>query len=151
MDLNQQNIIRQGIEIQFRHNLYKDIKFPFLQSIGINHLLKGFQNDEVGFVGVLHMWWVNEDNGIHYLDPKKSAIKIKGIWKSEWLDTNQEAIEIIQKIQNDSIIDTNKLIEVFNNDMKNRMDKKVQKEIEEQLKTRSGMKEKEEEKKILWN
>ena len=97
------------------------------------------------------MWWVNEDNGIHYLDPKKSAIKIKGIWKSEWLDTNQEAIEIIQKIQNDSIIDTNKLIEVFNNDMKNRMDKKVQKEIEEQLKTRSGMKEKEEEKKILWN
>ena len=63
MDLNQQNIIRQGIEIQFRHNLYKDIKFPFLQSIGIKHLLQGFQNEEVGFGGVLHMWWVNEDNG----------------------------------------------------------------------------------------
>ena len=150
MDLNQQNIIRQGIEIQFRHNLYKDIKFPFLQSIGIKHLLQGFQNEEVGFVGVLHMWWVNEDNGIDYLDPKKSAIKIKGIWKSEWLNTNQEAIEIIQKIQNDSVIDTNKLIEVFNNDMKKRVNNKVQKEIEEQLKTKLEM-EKEEEKKILWN
>ena len=93
--------IRTGLEMQFRYKFYQDVTFPYLQSMGIKDVFQGFGNDDEGFIGMLHLWWVNEDNGIVYDNPRKCPVQIKGVWKSEWLNHPQEAIAVAQKIQDE--------------------------------------------------
>ena len=90
-ELNLQQL-RYNLETQFRSNFYQDPKFPYLHSLGIKDLFQSFECDqaEIGFVGILHMWWTNEDNNIIYDTP--STIKPKGIWLSEWLDSSEDGI-----------------------------------------------------------
>ena len=59
-------------EVQFRYKLYNDIKFPYLQSLVSRHFTI-FWNEEVGFIGVLHLKWFNEDNNIVYDNPKNGS------------------------------------------------------------------------------
>ena len=86
--------LRHAMEVQFRYKFYNDVQFPYLQSLGIRNVLQGFGNEDVGFIGILHLWWVNEDNGIVYDNPRKSSVPIKGVWKSEWLDHPHDALAI---------------------------------------------------------
>jgi hypothetical protein len=120
---------RQAMEVQFRHQLYNSITFPFLRSLGILHIMQGFGNEEVGFIGVLHLWWVNEDNGIIYDNPRPSPVKIIGMWKSNWLDDPAEAIEVAHKINEIKPYDEGKLIEAQQNFLKAQMEKDIQKNI----------------------
>jgi peptide subunit release factor RF-3 len=96
--------LRDSLETQFRLNFYQDPKFPYLHSVGIKDVFQSFESnqDNVGFIGVLHLWWVNEDNNIVY--DKPTAIKPKGVWHSEWLESAEEGIERAQSLMNQNKI-----------------------------------------------
>ncbi len=153
-----QGELRHAMEVQFRYKFYQDVQFPYLQSLGIRNVLQGFGNDEVGFIGILHLWWVNEDNGIVYDNPRKCPVQIKGVWKSEWLNHPQEAIAVAQKIQDEKPYNENKLIEIQQNYIKQMTEKRAQKEIMRQIQEKQELErpveedvEEEAKKVVLWN
>ncbi len=139
--------LRYAMEIQFRHRFYNDQHFPFLQSMGIKNVLQAFGNEEMGFIGVLHLWWVNEDSNIHYDNPKKWPVKIKGVWKAEWFDTAQEGMAVAQKVEEErnKVYNSHKMIEVHQAYARSVMEKQTRQQIKEQIDNL------ELEKKILWN
>ena len=113
MNDKERKLLQQAMEIQFRHKLYCDIKFPYLQSLGIKDIVQGFGNEEIGFIGVLHLRWVNEDNNIVYDKPKEWPVIVKGVWKSTWYNTPEIGKKIAEEIQNRSIIDIEKVMEII--------------------------------------
>ena len=113
MDDKERKLLQQAMEIQFRHKLYCDIKFPYLQSLGIKDIVQGFGNEEIGFIGVLHLRWVNEDNNIVYDKPKEWPVKVNGVWKSTWYNTPEIGKKIAEEIQRQSIIDIEKVMEII--------------------------------------
>ena len=147
-----QGELRHAMEVQFRHKFYQDVQFPYLQSLGIKHVLQGFGNEDVGFIGILHLWWVNEDNNIVYDNPRQCPVQIKGIWKSEWLNHPQEAIAVAQKIQDEKPYNETKLVEIQQNHMKLIAEKQAQKEIMRQIQEKQEQEwSEEQEKPILLN
>ena len=113
MDDKERKLLQQAMEIQFRHKLYCDIKFPYLQSLGIKDIVQGFGNEEIGFIGVLHLRWVNEDNNIVYDNTKEWPVKVKGVWKSTWYNTPEIGKKIAEEIESKSIIDIEKVMEII--------------------------------------
>ena len=113
MDDKERKLLQHAMEIQFRHKLYCDIKFPYLQSLGIKDIVQGFGNEEIGFIGVLHLRWVNEDNNIVYDNPKEWPVKVKGVWKSTWYNTPEIGKKIAEEIESKSIIDIEKVMEII--------------------------------------
>ena len=113
MDDKERKLLQQAMEILFRHNLYCDIKFPYLQSLGIKDIVQGFGNEEIGFIGVLHLRWVNEDNNIVYDNPKEWPVTVKGVWKSTWYNTPEIGKKIAEEIESKSIIDIEKVMEII--------------------------------------
>lgn len=102
--------LRHAMETQFRYKFYNSTEFPFLQSMGIRHILQGFEAPpQVGFIGILHLWWTPEESGIVYKNPR--TIVAKGTWKSEWFDSPEDAVEIAQQIQADKPFNEDMLIE----------------------------------------
>jgi len=157
-DTNVLSDLRHAMEVQFRYKFYKDVQFPYLHSLGIRNVLQGFGNEDVGFIGILHLWWVNEDSGIVYDNPKKGPVAIKGIWKSEWLNHPQEAIALAQKIQDKKPYDEDKMMQVQQNYIIQKTEERAQKEAVRLLQERKELErpaeeevEKEAKKVILWN
>ena len=157
-DTNILSELRHAMEVQFRYKFYKDVQFPYLHSLGIRNVLQGFGNEDVGFIGILHLWWVNEDSGIVYDNPKKWPVAIKGIWKSEWLNHPQEAIALAQKIQDKKPYDQDKMMQVQQNYIIQKTEERAQKEAVRLLQERKELErpaeeevEKEAKKVILWN
>jgi hypothetical protein len=102
--------MRHAMETQFRYKFYNSTEFPFLQSMGIRHILQGFEAPpQIGFIGILHLWWTPEESGIVYKNPR--TIVAKGTWKSEWFDSPEDAVEIAQQIQADKPFNEDMLIE----------------------------------------
>ena len=130
---NLQAELRHAMEVQYRFKLYNDVKFPYLQSLGIKNILQGFGNEEIGFIGILHLWWVNEDNNIVYDKPRETPVKIKGIWKSEWLDDPKEAIAIAQKLSDEKLYDETKLVRIAQEHTKKIMEERLQKQIQNHI------------------
>jgi len=141
--------VRTALEMQFRYKFYQDVTFPYLQSMGIKDVFQGFGNEEEGFIGMLHLWWVNEDSNIHYDNPKKWPVKIKGVWKGEWFDTPEEGMALAEQIETDrrKIYDSNKMVETHIQYSKAIMQKQMQGQIKEKIEEELP----ESEKKILWN
>jgi len=157
-DTNILSDLRHAMEVQFRYKFYKDVQFPYLHSLGIRNVLQGFGNEDVGFIGILHLWWVNEDSGIVYDNPKKGPVAIKGIWKSEWLNHPQDAIALAQKIQDKKPYDQDKMMQVQQNYIIQKTEERAQKEAVRLLQERKELErpaeeevEKEAKKVILWN
>ena len=150
---NLQAELRHAMEVQFRYKLYNDTQFPYLQSLGIKNILQAFGNEEIGFIGILHLWWVNEDNNIIYDKPRETPVKIKGIWKSEWLNDPKEAIALAQKLEDEKPYDENKLVQIQQNYVKQMVEKRAEKEIMRQIHEKQQEEQLTEEipKKILWN
>ena len=130
--------IRKGFEMQFRYKFYRDPKFPFLKSIGIKHVIQGFEHphEDVGFIGMLHLWWVPDPTGT-----------VTDIWESEWLDTPQEGIALAQMLDTHRIFDIKKLEQIHHQTVQQLAEKEVMKQIQDKIE-----KEQEEESKtVLWN
>ena len=158
MTEKERDMFRYAMETQFRYKFYKDTQFPYLHSLGINHVFQGFGNEEHGFIGMLHLWWVNEDSGIVYDNPKKGPVAIKGIWRSEWFDTPEQGVLAARQIEKERIYDEQKLISVMHNHIKRITEEMTQRKAErilqEQLDIESPVDEEveEEAKKVkLWN
>jgi len=158
MTETERDMFRYAMETQFRYKFYQDVQFPYLQSLGIDHVFQGFGNEEHGFIGMLHLWWVNEDSGIVYDNPKKGPVAIKGIWRSEWFDSPQQGVEAAQKIEKERIYDEQKLVYSMQNYLKQKEQERAQKEAVRLLRERQEIErpveedvEEEAKKVILWN
>jgi|TARA_B110000263_G_scaffold247010_1_gene259015 hypothetical protein len=102
--------MRHALETQFRYKFYNSTEFPFLQSLGVKHVLQGFEAPpQLGYIGMLHLWWTAEESGIIYENPR--TIIAKGTWKGEWFNSPEDAIEVAQKIQADKCYDEDRLME----------------------------------------
>ena len=132
MDPKQRDDLRIAMETQFRYKFYNSTEFPFLQSIGVNHIIQAFQAPaELGFIGVLHLWWSPDESDIVYDKPRK--VKAIGTWNGEWLDRPEEAVELAMKIQKSRPYDENKLIQVAINHYQKMANKEVKKLVEDHL------------------
>ena len=158
MTETERDMFRYAMETQFRYKFYQDIQFPYLQSLGINHVFQGFGNEEHGFIGMLHLWWVNEDSGITYDHPKKGPVTIKGMWKSEWFNTPEQGIMAAQKIEKERPYDEQKLVFLTQNYIRQKTEQRARKEVERVLQERQEIEsmaqedvEEEAKKVILWN
>ena len=158
MTEKERDMFRYAMETQFRYQFYQNVQFPYLQSLGIKDVFQGFGNEEHGFIGMIHLWWVNEDNRITYDHPKKGPITIKGIWRSEWFDTPEQGVLAAQKIEKERIYDEQKLVFLTQNYVRQDTEKRARKEAERLLRERQGIEsmveedvEEEAKKVILWN
>ncbi len=156
MTEKERDMFRYAMETQFRYKFYKDTQFPYLQSLGIDHVFQGFGNEEHGFIGMLHLWWVNEDSGIVYDNPKKGPVAIKGIWRSEWFDTPEQGVLAARQIEKERIYDEQKLVTLMHNHIKQITEvmaqKKAERLLQEQIESPVDEEVEEEAKKVkLWN
>ena len=158
MTKTERDMFRYAMETQFRYKFYQDVQFPYLQSLGIDHVFQGFGNEEHGFIGMLHLWWVNEDNGIVYDHPKKGPVEIKGIWRGEWFDTPEQGVLAAQQIEKERIYDEQKLVTLTHNYIKQKIEETTQRKAEKLLQERKEIEslaeedvEEEAKKVILWN
>ena len=127
--------LRKCMEAQFRKQFYKDPKFPFLQSLGITHILHGFDTGDV-FIGLLHMWW----------EPHESGIPFHKNWKSEWLDDAHEAVALAKIIEPKSY-DLIKLVDAHKREMD-----RIETEMEiKRIRENKLKEETEKSKNYLWN
>ena len=151
-------MFRYAMETQFRYKFYQDVQFPYLHSLGIDHVFQGFGNEEHGFIGMLHLWWVNEDSGIVYDHPKKGPVEIKGIWRGEWFDTPEQGVLAARQIEKERIYDEQKLVTLTHNYIKQKIEETAQRKAEKLLQERQEIErpaeedvEEEAKKVILWN
>ena len=158
MTEKERDMFRYAMETQFRYKFYQDVQFPYLQSLGIKDVFQGFGNEEHGFIGMIHLWWVNEDNRITYDHPKKGPVTIKGIWRSEWFDTPEQGVLAAQKVEKERIYSEQKLVFVMQNYLQQKEQERAQKEAVRLLRERQEIEkpveedvEEEAKKVILWN
>ena len=158
MTEKERDMFRYAMETQFRYKFYQDVQFPYLHSLGIDHVFQGFANEEHGFIGMIHLWWVNEDSGIVYDHPKKGPVAIKGIWKSEWFNTPEQGVLAAQKIEKGRIYDEQKLVFLMQNYLQQKEQERAQKEAVRLLQERKEFErpaeedvEEEAKNVILWN
>ena len=144
MDERQQKELRYAMETQYRYKFYNSPEFPFLPSMGIRHIFQGFEvkEEELGYVGMLHLWWTNEDDGIEYDNPRYF---VKGMWHGEWLDRPEEGIVKAVQIQKENtLLDLNKLLQVhydFHQELRKR---EAENEFNEETEEIAGLKSKRE-------
>jgi len=158
MTEKERDMFRYAMETQFRYKFYQDIQFPYYHSLGIKDVFQGFGNEEHGFIGMMHLWWVNEDNRITYDHPKKGPVTIKGIWRSEWFDTPEQGVLAAQKVEKERIYSEQKLVFVMQNYLQQKEQERAQKEAVRLLQERKEFErpaeddvEEEAKKVILWN
>ena len=134
MESNQRDELRYAMETQFRYKFYNQTEFPFLPSMGIRHIFQSFEAPkELGYIGMLHLWWTMEDNGIVYDNPRNF---VKGTWHGEWFDSPEDGIKRAIQVQKENALwDENKLLQVhleFHNELRKReAEKKFIEETEE--------------------
>ena len=132
MEPRQRDELRIAMETQFRYKFYNSTEFPFLHSIGVNHIIQGFEApDELGYIGALHLWWAPDESDIVYDRPRK--FKVIGTWHGEWLDRPEEAIELAIQIQANRPYNEDKLIEVAIRHAKKMADLSVKKMVKDAL------------------
>ena len=141
MDERQQKELRYAMETQYRYKFYNSPEFPFLPSMGIKHVFQGFEikEEEFGYIGMLHLWWTNEDNKIEYDNPRYF---VKGTWHGEWLDRPEEGIEKAIQIQKEAIWDGNKLLHVHHEYHQELRKREAENEFKEETEEMAGLKSK---------
>ena len=148
MDLEQIEEIRKGLEQQFRYKFYKEPKYPFLPAMGIKHIFQGFDAQEDGYMGTLHLWYTNESGEPSYHTKDKNFIS--GYWKSEWIDAAVEAVEKAIELEREDGLYSEKLVQVHLKYMEEFSEKIAQELLDKKFKKQ--MEELEEESKtVLWN
>jgi hypothetical protein len=90
--------LRFQTETVFRLSLYKRPEFNFLQSLGIRHIFETITDKEYGFIGVLYLKYTVDVDYSPY-------------WKSNWFDKAIEVIELAEKLQDEKIINEERVID----------------------------------------
>ena len=139
--------IRKGVEQQFRYKLYQDPKFPFLPAMGTNHIFQGFQCEEFGYIGTLHLWYSNESGELSYQTKDKQFLS--GHWKAEWIEDAVEGLELAIEIERSKPY-AEKLEQIHLKHSTDRSEKLARELLEKRYK-KDMKKEEEESEKVLWN
>ena len=139
--------IRKGVEQQFRYKLYQDPKFPFLPAMGTNHIFQGFQCEEFGYIGTLHLWYTNESGELSYQTKEKQFLS--GHWKAEWIGDAVEALELAIEIERSKPY-AEKLEQIHLKHSTDLSEKRARELLEKRYKKYIN-KETEESEKVLWN
>jgi len=120
-DIKERELLRQAMEVQFRHQLYQKPEFTFLPSLGIRDIFQGFGNDEVGFIGFLHLKWIRVGKG-------------EKEWLSIWYDTPEEGVEAQRQWFEDVPYNRGKMMHSVMQHMKDQAEKIEIEESEEEEK-----------------
>ena len=138
MEPNQRKELRYAMETQFRYKFYKSPEFPFLPSMGIRHIFQGFEEkEELGFIGMLHLWWTNEDSGIEYDNPRYF---VKGTWHGEWFDRPEDGIKRAIQVQEEiTFWDQNKLLQVHHEYLNELRRREAETKFKEETEEMSGL------------
>jgi len=138
MKPNQREELRYAMETQFRYKFYNSPEFPFLPSLGIRHVFQGFEaKEELGFIGMLHLWWTNEDDGIKYDNPRYF---VKGTWHGEWFDSPEDGIKRAMQVQKEvTFWDQNKLLQVHHEYLNELRKKEAENKFMEETEEMSGL------------
>lgn len=139
--------IRKGVEQQFRYKLYQDPKFPFLPAMGTNHIFQGFQCEEFGYIGTLHLWYTNESGELSHQTKEKQFLS--GHWKAEWIGDAVEALELAIEIERSKPY-AEKLEQIHLKHSTDLSEKRARELLEKRYK-KDINKETEESEKVLWN
>ena len=140
--------VRKGLEQQYRYKFYQDPKYPFLPAMGIKHIFQGFDAQEDGYVGTLHLWYTNESGELSYHTKNKEFIS--GHWKAEWIDDAADAIELAIELERQDGLYSEKLTKIHLDHIEAYSIKLDQELLEKKFKKK--MKELEEEsEEVLWN
>ena len=132
MDSKMRDELRYAMNTQFRYKLYRDPIFPFLPSLGIDHIIQGFEHkEEKSFVGVLHLWYENNSGELSY--QTKDSHFVAGDWKHEWYDRPEDAVELAMHIQKSRPFDEDKIVRVILKHAEEMATKKVEKIIKENI------------------
>ena len=124
--------LRYAMNTQFRYKLYRDTVFPFLPALGVNHIIQGFEaKEEMGFVGVLHLWYENNSGELSYQTKDKHFLA--GDWKHEWYDHPEDAIELAIHIQKSKPFNEDKLIEIAIEYARKALEKRTKKLVKDSL------------------
>ena len=137
IDYNELQELRKGMEIQFRYKFYRDPKFTFLPSLGIKHIFQTFDaGDDIGFIGILHLWWVPDKTGT-----------VTHIWESEWIDSPIEGVTLAKAVSQNKLHDEEKLVAAH----REYIQKMAEMEAMKELREKSRKTAEEESKNYLWN
>ena len=148
LDSEQIEEIRKGLEQQYRYKFYQDPKYPFLPALGIKHIFQGFDAQEDGYVGTLHLWYTNESGELSYHTKDKEFVS--GHWKAEWIDDAADAIELAIELERQDGLYSEKLTKIHLDHIEAYSIKLAQELLEKKFKKK--MKELEEEsEEVLWN
>ena len=129
--------LRKGMELQFRYKFYKDPKFPFLKSIGIKHVFQAFDaGDDIGFIGILHLWWVKDSTGT-----------VTDIWESEWIDTPHEGMALAKAVSQNKLYDEEKVVRAHMKEIAKMAEVEGMRQLREKARDDAT----EESEKVLWN
>ncbi len=140
--------VRKGLEQQYRFKFYQDPKYPFLPAMGIKHIFQGFDAQEDGYVGTLHLWYTNESGELSYHTKDKEFVS--GHWKAEWIDDAADAIELAIELERQDGLYSEKLTKIHLDHIEAYSIKLAQELLEKKFKKK--MKELEEEsEEVLWN
>ena len=140
--------VRKGLEQQYRYKFYQDPKYPFLPALGIKHIFQGFDAQEDGYVGTLHLWYTNESGELSYHTKDKEFVS--GHWKAEWIDDAADAIELAIELERQDGLYSEKLTKIHLDHIEAYSIKLAQELLEKKFKKK--MKELEEEsEEVLWN
>ena len=139
--------IRKGVEQQFRYKLYQDPKFPFLPAMGTDHIFQGFQCEEFGYIGTLHLWYTNESGELSHQTKEKQFLS--GHWKAEWIGDAVEALELAIEIERSKPY-AEKLEQIHLKHSTDLSEKRARELLEKRYK-KDMKKETEESEKVLWN
>ena len=140
--------VRKGLEQQYRYKFYQDPKYPFLPAMGIKHIFQGFDAQEDGYVGTLHLWYTNESGELSYHTKDKEFVS--GHWKAEWIDDAADAIELAIELERKDGSYSEKLTQIHLEHIEEYSTKLAQKLLEKKFKKQ--MEELEEESEtVLWN
>jgi len=124
--------LRYAMNTQFRYKLYRDPIFPFLPSLGIDHIIQGFEyKEEKSFVGVLHLWYENNSGELSYQTKDKHFVA--GDWKHEWYDHPEDAVELAMHIQKSRPFDEDKIVRVILKHAEEMAGKKIKAIVKEHL------------------
>ena len=140
--------IRKGLEQQYRYKFYQDPKYPFLPAMGIKHIFQGFDAQEDGYVGTLHLWYTNGSGEASYHTKDKEFVS--GHWKAEWIDDAKDAVELAIELERQDGLYSEKLTKIHLDHIEAYSIKLAQELLEKKFKKK--MKELEEEsEEVLWN
>ena len=140
--------VRKGLEQQYRYKFYQDPKYPFLPAMGIKHIFQGFDAQEDGYVGTLHLWYTNESGELSYHTKDKEFVS--GHRKAEWIDDAADAIELAIELERQDGLYSEKLTKIHLDHIEAYSIKLAQELLEKKFKKK--MKELEEEsEEVLWN